>query len=344
MNAQTQTPMFEGQAVLFDTNGSRAGWIAKIDRQKSAVYTLGAGGLEREFYRVWIVWDDMTTSEVSEGIARPWIDRAAVCNMVAKSADDVAELFKAAEAAEAERRAEAQRKAQEQRQAVSDWRDSIRDKIPADAKAVLIAELVEDESDSMTDYFGHSVKKTVILGFSRHTRDLFPEMRKAAARYEATEHLTDAPADAEHREKYSMGGGYYLKQGFRHSTGWKVVKRPFYSQGNDPAENIPFGEWAVPSDSPFVTGNNPRKEPADAPADAETVGGFLISEHTHSKRGFQMWIVSPVQRVGRETFSAWLEKAKARKGWYSRKWGSSPAGFAFKSAEAANEFAQELAQ
>ena len=28
----------------------------------------------------------------------------------------------------------------------------------------------------------------------------------------------------EHREKYSMGGGYYLKDGGRHCTGWKIYK------------------------------------------------------------------------------------------------------------------------
>jgi hypothetical protein len=31
----------------------------------------------------------------------------------------------------------------------------------------------------------------------------------------------------EHREKYSMGGGYYLKDGGRHSTGWSISKQSY---------------------------------------------------------------------------------------------------------------------
>ena len=237
-----------------------------------------------------------------------------------------------------------QRQADEQQRRVSDWRDSIRAKIPADAKAVLIAQLTEDQSDTMTDYFGSTTTKTVILGFSRHQRDLFPEMRKAAARFEGTAHLTDAPDDAEHREKYSMGGGYYLKAGYRHSDGWKVSKQAFYGERNDRAEYLPFGEWAVPEGEPFVTGNaQPRTDAGAAAEISETCGAFSISEHTHTKRGFQMWIVSPAERVERETYNKWLAKAKERKGWYSRKFGKTPAGFAFKDQDAAQQFAKDLA-
>ena len=47
-------------------------------------------------------------------------------------------------------------------------------------------------------------------------------MRKAAANAPETADLATAPADAEHREKYSMGHGYYLATA-RHS-GWHVRK------------------------------------------------------------------------------------------------------------------------
>jgi hypothetical protein len=60
---------------------------------------------------------------------------------------------------------------------------------PESTKAVIIAEFRENESDCTTDYFGYSTKKTVILAFSDHTRDLFPEMRKAAEVFEETAHL-----------------------------------------------------------------------------------------------------------------------------------------------------------
>jgi len=113
---------------------------------------------------------------------------------------------------------------------------------PAWAKSAIVAEYVVDDCDSMTDYFATKHKKTLILAWSRHTRDLFPELRRAAGNAEETKHLAVAPdVDAngekrtennktwwrpadEHREKYSFGNGYYLKSGCRYSTGWEVRK------------------------------------------------------------------------------------------------------------------------
>lgn len=100
---------------------------------------------------------------------------------------------------------------------------------PADAKAVIVADYIQDESDPMTDYFGHTVTRTVVLAWSKHTRNLFPEMRKAARLFPETAHLADAPEDAEHRENYSMGGGYYLKANYRHRSGWRVRKAVIYT-------------------------------------------------------------------------------------------------------------------
>ena len=90
------------------------------------------------------------------------------------------------------------------------------------AVAVIIGEQHESECDPYTDYFGSRIVRTVILGFSTHTRDLFPEMRKAAARFEGTAHLAERNAEYEHREKYSMGHGYYL--GTHRYSGWQVSK------------------------------------------------------------------------------------------------------------------------
>lgn len=61
--------------------------------------------------------------------------------------------------------------------------------IPAGAVAVIVAELHKDESDSQSDYRGHSTESVVYLSFSGHDRDLFPEMRKAADKFEGTAHL-----------------------------------------------------------------------------------------------------------------------------------------------------------
>lgn len=181
------------------------------------------------------------------------------------------------------------------------------------AKAALVAEYEVDKSDLMTDYFATSTTRRVFLGWSKHTRDLFSEMRKAAATFAETAHMGpgkdlytarvvttsdvrgngcmlwkgsyspwhrdlypdgDAPvfetlAEAEafvaavgapdpievdgvlatfdwkiskdsieHREKYSMGSGYYLKAGSGYSTGWTVSKTSLQGLG--------YGDIEVP--------------------------------------------------------------------------------------------------
>lgn len=165
---------------------------------------------------------------------------------------------------------------------------------------MIVAELREDQSDHQTDYFASRGVLTIALAWSKHDKDLFGEMRKAAAsidqtahmgpgrgkfiarvvfasdivsngramwvgmgspwhrdlygadRYDAPEFTTRAEAEAfveaagaphdvhdgdqvatfrweiveesiEHREKYSMGAGYYLGAEGRHS-GWQVRK------------------------------------------------------------------------------------------------------------------------
>lgn len=57
---------------------------------------------------------------------------------------------------------------------------------PSTATHAIIAQLEQDESDSQSDYFGSRTVKRVLLAWSTHGRDLFSEMRKAAARFEPT--------------------------------------------------------------------------------------------------------------------------------------------------------------
>ncbi|MBL8024805.1 MAG: hypothetical protein JNL74_00245 [Fibrobacteres bacterium] len=98
--------------------------------------------------------------------------------------------------------------------------------------AFIVAEYRVDECDTMTDYFNSSVSKTVFLAASNHKRHLFSEMRKAAELFEETKHLgRNCTGEIEHRENYSMGGGFYLKNGYRHSTGWTVRKYVPWSIG-----------------------------------------------------------------------------------------------------------------
>lgn len=99
---------------------------------------------------------------------------------------------------------------------------------PEDAQAVIVARLRQNESDSQTDYFAHSTQRTVIIGFSKHKRDIFSEMRKHAPNFEETAYLAEFNEDYEHREKYSMGDGYYL--GESKYSGWIIEKVPVYDR------------------------------------------------------------------------------------------------------------------
>ena len=99
---------------------------------------------------------------------------------------------------------------------------------PEDAQAVIVARLKQNESDSMTDYYASSTQRTVILGFSKHKRDIFFEMRKHASNFEETAYLAEFNEDYEHREKYSMGDGYYL--GESKYSGWIIEKCPVYKR------------------------------------------------------------------------------------------------------------------
>jgi hypothetical protein len=94
---------------------------------------------------------------------------------------EVAILRSEAEQEEKREQEEQQRQQERNEQLKAIGRKRLEAIVPADAKAVIVAELHEDESDSMTDYYGYRTQRTVILGFSSHTKDLFSEMRKHAA-------------------------------------------------------------------------------------------------------------------------------------------------------------------
>lgn len=221
---------------------------------------------------------------------------------------------------------------------------------PAWAQAAIIADLEENTSDAMTDYFGSRTVRSVIIGWSKHTRDLFPEMRAAAARFEPTAHLgpgkdryiprvvlvddvvsngsgywkgsqshwhseldggswssdrkefeTQAEAEAymaekgepdpitfnsgtpesklvhfawkldresvEHREKWSMGHGYYL--GYNRYSGWQVSKR---SLAYGLSETIEVAPYLLPG------GGHEQATTAQAPAAVDGVTMTLNRE------------------------------------------------------------------
>jgi hypothetical protein len=93
---------------------------------------------------------------------------------------------------------------------------------PEWAKAIIIAELKEDKSDPMTDYWGSQTVKKLLLAFSPSERNNFNELRQAARNAKETAFLADLGKEGENRENYSGGAGYYLGKHRYH--GWNVSK------------------------------------------------------------------------------------------------------------------------
>jgi hypothetical protein len=141
------------------------------------------------------------------------------------TAAEVAELTARTLKAEEERRNAREQAKKEREEAIARGREVAARLIPPGAKGLIMAEQEIDDSDPYSDYYNTKTVDAHVLAVAMHLKDLFPEMRKAAARFENTKHLADADKSAEHREKYSMGAGYYL--GSR--TGWRVHKVPFWS-------------------------------------------------------------------------------------------------------------------
>jgi predicted RNA methylase len=300
------------------------GWIAAVEEENAKTYSLGGSGMVRNCYQYSIVWDNNTYSIVSDGIANDWIERASMYDF--PIINDAPERLE--EAKQEQIKAMRQREAEQQRAkaAYEAFLEDARAKVPSWAKAVIVAELEQDDCDSMSDYYNTKTTKTVILGFSKHTRDLFSEMRAAARNYPETANLADAPKEVEHREKYSMGAGYYLKDGHRYNSGWTVRK---HTLNAETLAGLPMGEWSLGENR---TANVPTRP-------AQAVGNVTIEQHTHTKKGFEMFIVILADRVERETYLDLLTKAKGLGGWYTRKWDATPAGFAFKIEANAEEFA-----
>ncbi|MDR1706913.1 MAG: fusion protein [Prevotella sp.] len=141
---------------------------------------------------------------------------------------EVAELYaKANEKRDSKR--DAEQKENERREAVRViGRKWLQENLPNDVQALIVARLKQDESDSQSDYFASRTQYTVILGFSKHKRDIFSEMRKHASNFKETAYLAEYNEKYEHREKYSMGAGYYLGESKYH--GWIIEKCPVYTR------------------------------------------------------------------------------------------------------------------
>jgi len=168
---------------------------------------------------------------------------------------------------------QAQDEEQQRKEALKDiGRERLQTLIPADAKAIILAELHRNESDSMTDYFAYGTDRSVILGFSTHTKDLFSEMRKYAANFEGTAYLAEENKDYEHREKYSMGAGYYL--GKSKYCGWIIKKERLYGTREQNIESYAL----IAGDETNICVKVQNAKAAETPA--AITGDFIIVDYS----------------------------------------------------------------
>lgn len=318
-----------GAAVLNPYSG-HTGYIIAANPVDGGRFVIGGAGLKAVSLEYEIAYPT-GVSTTPDGIAAPWIAEARRCGIA--PAADIESVRANAKAAEMERRQRAANDSAEADKRRADFAAVAAGRVPAWAQAVIYADLEKDDCDSMTDYFNAKRVRRVILGFSSHKRDLFPELRKFAALFSGTAELAGADERAEHREKYSMGGGYYLKAGNRYSSGWRVYKSTFY--GNRIPDVADWLQDLEPAAAPVETA--PR-----APGIGHNSGaaGFAIEKHFHTKGGFDFWLAVSAERVEREQFERQRDAAKAGGGWYSRAWGKTPGGFAFKSESAALAFVE----
>ncbi|SCA58127.1 Methyltransferase small [Candidatus Terasakiella magnetica] len=325
---------------VVSTHGHKEGYIVDVRELKNKTCMLIGSGMKPEKHEYQVAWCDDKKQPHSldwylESLTLEFAENAVNQNLFMSLTElEIAFYQTGAAAATADRRRKQEHeqnlKAVERASFLLDAEDKFKEatkQLGQEPKSIIVAELIQNKSDLQSDYWGHSTLKTIILGFSKSKRQNFNEMRKMAINAKETKHLVEMGKDAEHRDAGHYCNGFYLKDGHEHASGWQIVKNELYSG----VESIPSGEWCL---SPFEISTKIEKEIAKQTENST----FEIEEHTHTKKGFQMFIAVPQFEAERETFVDWREKARALGGWYSKKWGKTPRGFAFKSIEAAKEF------
>ncbi|MBW8285097.1 MAG: hypothetical protein K0M55_16015, partial [Rhizobium sp.] len=134
------------------------GFISAVMEPTSTTFVLSRGMQQvRTEYEV--CFDSGRISVLSDGIVKPFVDRASHLPKV----EDVDARKAAIQAMERASRAAAQEKQEQAQERAKLFYAEAEKRMPRDAKAVIVAEYHHDRSDSMSDYFGHSVGRGAIL-------------------------------------------------------------------------------------------------------------------------------------------------------------------------------------
>lgn len=267
---------------------------------------------------------------------------------------------------EREERIEKDRREQEELAAkIKEASAALLAKKPDWAEAAIVAELDENDSDSMTDYFNHKTVRRVVIGWRKGKRESFPQLRKAAAQFEHTKHLgpgcevfylvctetgrymNDEGNPYGQRIEFSNAteaAEFVAAKGLSANILWESVEnRENYSMGAGnylKAGSRHGNGWSVKS-VPINYLTSSLYEDG-LPVESETVAtsaAYEVQKHYHTKREIDMWAVVLTERVERDTFEVLRDSCKSHGGWFSPKWGAFPGGFCFTSEAQATEWA-----
>lgn len=209
----------------------------------------------------------------------------------------------------------------------------------ANLKAILQARGLRCSVKSESFSMGNSVHADIM------TPDLPPEVRKEIDglcqlfRYGTFDPMTDY-SDYDHSDEGEAwelvnGRAKYCRASYEQSDENRAAIAAFLGTEQDvhqvwsgvhPRAEEFWQQWAKDHATP-------------TPAAPVQGAGYSIQKHHHSKRGFDFWLVVLDNKVERAEFEQLRDSCKAAGGWYSRKWGSTPGGFAFKEREQAGAWA-----
>lgn len=176
-----------------------------------------------------------------------------------------------------------------------------------------------------------------------NSRDDIPQTKYCFGRNEFTDDYYQKAWDFL-RSKYSNGDDKPANYEEAKSLQWSSTHWSYDDQISQCVRKILVGsEHAIDylqklSLEFWATVKAPTPTPTNKASQNVEIQGAHIEEHTHTKKNFQMFIVVMGGRVDSATFAALLEKCKAGGGWYSRQWGTTPGGFAFRDESAAIQF------
>jgi len=211
--------------------------------------------------------------------------------------------------------------------------------MPDGAKALIVAQCKEDDSDPMTDYFSNKTQRCVAIGWRFSAREDFKRLHAVAGTFVETEHLVSQEAltawvadknasgygryvaenAGEHRDNYSMGAGNYLSDhGWDGSgSGWVVKSYNLGGYRDGDRVDVTAAWW------PSLTELHlPDKASADSTTTDAVTGetGVIVRPSSTGRAGFVELVFpsKPSEDVRQGLKSHGFRWARSNACWYGR--------------------------